>query len=179
MKEVIASFGEKMRQEAEKAEKRVASDLDEYYKRAIKEIKDALDRVKETHRVTKGDEELLRRNFVPYGVTGNSSFVFRTMKKCFDRGICCRSLESFLASLPQSEMLDTVSEMKECLLSFCNYNLYSLLFYIFIFSLSCHIPIIPSSSFFFCRHPRKIRTPPQLRRGQNTRGAFCHPGKDP
>ena len=119
--EVITSFGGKMKEEAANAVKNAASNLDSHYKRAIKETKDVLDRIKKAHKVTGDDKKFLKRNLTLYCVTSNSSFVLRTMKKCIAKHLNCMTLESFLASLPQSEMLGTVSEMKKCLLSFCNH----------------------------------------------------------
>lgn len=103
----------------EETEEESASKLDEKLRGAREGITEAIEDTRDSYdppgELKYEALEVLKTHFVSYYVRDNSAFVFSAVKRCIDENNKCITIKSFLTSLPELEMFETVKAMKGCL----------------------------------------------------------------
>lgn len=100
----------------EKGEKDAIEKLSSKHKEAFDTISEFIDKLKETQELTselkKEGENILKNHSNTYRVKENREFVMKTVKRCIEGHSNCTTLRTFLESMPQAEMIDFVTELK-------------------------------------------------------------------
>lgn len=109
--DTVRKYSEEMWKEAVILSESRHNDLSEIVSRTLTKIQESQELTEE---LKKEGTKILTEYAIFYDIQDNSDFVFDIISRCVDEGFDCVSLESFLASLPQSEIDSVVMSMKKC-----------------------------------------------------------------